>query len=453
MESNSTPKDPEDLRRRAEESLKSEADRPDNLSPGEATALIHELRVHQIELEMQNEELRRAQNDLEISRTHYADLYDFAPVGYLTLDKHGQIVNLNLTAATQLGVERRYLFNRHLLHFVSQPDKNEFLSHLNAVFKKRERQIVEVRLSPKDGEQFYARLESIYMEEDCVGVCRTNMSDVALRKKAEQVLQNAHDVLERSVTERTTELATANEALEGRRDELAHLDRVALMGELASSMAHELSQPLTSALTNAQAARRFLAMEKPDLDEVRAALDDIVEDHLRARAVIQNMRSLLKKQAPGRKAIDINTVVQETVKLIASEAVKKRISVETELASGLPQIMGNSVQLQQVLLNLILNGFHAMANHESDCRNMTIRTSGDTRGIVMVNVCDTGPGVDEETMGRIFERFFTTQPEGLGMGLPISRSIVEAHGGQLWAGRNPECGMTFYFSLPVGNVK
>ena len=187
MKNNSSPKGPEDLRKRAEESLKSEPDRLDDIRLDEANSLIHELRVHQIELEMQNEELQRVQNDLEVSRSRYADLYDFTPVGYLTLNKHGQIVDLNLTAAKQLGIERGRLVNKHFQFFVFQPDKKEFLTHLNLIFDKRERQITEVRLSQKDGEQFYAQLESIYMEgEDGAGLCRTNMSDVTLRKRAEE---------------------------------------------------------------------------------------------------------------------------------------------------------------------------------------------------------------------------------------------------------------------------
>ena len=214
MKNNRSDEGSEDLRKRAEESLKPEPDRPGEMCLEETHSLIHELRVHQIELEMQNEELRRVQNDLEISRSRYADLYDFAPVGYLTLNKHGQIVDLNLTAARQIGIERGRLVNKHFQYFVFQPDKKGFLSHLNAIFDKRERQIAEVRLSQKDGEQFYAQLESIYMEgEDSAGLCRTNMSDVSLRKRAEEVLRKAHDELDLRVQERTAELGKANEEL------------------------------------------------------------------------------------------------------------------------------------------------------------------------------------------------------------------------------------------------
>jgi two-component system cell cycle sensor histidine kinase/response regulator CckA len=174
------------LRRKAEQTLESSMLPPEKLSTEDAQRLIHELRVHRIELEMQNEELRRVQNELEISRSRYADLYDFAPVGYLTLKKNGQIVELNLTAAAQLGTERTHLIDTHFQNSIFSSDKAAFLLHLKLVFERQERQISEVRLSPKDGEQFHARLESIHIErENGVGLCRTIMSDITLRKSGE----------------------------------------------------------------------------------------------------------------------------------------------------------------------------------------------------------------------------------------------------------------------------
>jgi PAS domain S-box-containing protein len=204
----------QDLRMQAEIKLGSEPDRPCGIPLEEANQLIHELRVHQIELEMQNEELRRVQHELEISRSRYADLYDFSPVGYLTLNRNGQIVDLNLTAATQLGIERGHLLNKQFQYLVFPPDKKDFLSHLNALFEVEERQIIELRLSPNGGEQFYVRLESTYLEgQDGAGLCRTNMSDVTLRKKAETALLEAHRELERRVEDRTAELEKANQLL------------------------------------------------------------------------------------------------------------------------------------------------------------------------------------------------------------------------------------------------
>ncbi|MGC8495320.1 MAG: PAS domain S-box protein, partial [Syntrophobacteraceae bacterium] len=236
MKKNDSPKSRQDLRKRAEESLQSQTGGLEDMRLEEARSLIHELRVHQIELEMQNEELRRVQNDLEISRSRYADLYDFAPVGYLTLSKDGQIVDLNLTAARQLGVERGNLLNRYFHYFVSQPDRKEFLSHLNEIFDKRERQIAEVRLTPKDGDEFYARLESMYLEGgEGAELCRMNMSDITLRKRAEQVLQNSHDELKRCVDERTAELSRAVAKLEALNHELQEFSFIA---------SHDLQEPL-----------------------------------------------------------------------------------------------------------------------------------------------------------------------------------------------------------------
>ena len=214
MKNKANSEGPQDLRMQAEVKLKSEPDRPCGIPLEEANQLIHELRVHQIELELQNEELRRVQHELEISRSRYADLYNFSPVGYLTLNRNGQIVDLNLTAATQLGIERGQLLNKQFQYLVFPPDKKDFLSHLNALFEVEERQIIELRLSPNGGEQFYVRLESTYLEgQDGAGLCRTNMSDVTLRKKAETALLEAHQELERRVEDRTAELEKANQLL------------------------------------------------------------------------------------------------------------------------------------------------------------------------------------------------------------------------------------------------
>jgi PAS domain S-box-containing protein len=238
--------------------------------------------------------------------------------------------------------------------------------------------------------------------------------------------------------------------IQQRRDELAHVGRVATMGELSSSLAHELGQPLTGILSNAQAARRFLEWDEPDMEEVKTALDDIVEDSLRAGSVIKKLRTMLKKKDFEKTSIDINALVEETLKLVASDALKKRISIESDLAPCLPDAMGDWTQLQQVLLNLILNGFDAMMKAEAGPRHMTVRTTLDEGSTITIAVVDSGPGVDWEHMDRIFDPFFTTKIEGIGMGLPISRYILETHKGLLRAERNPDCGMTFSFSLPSG---
>lgn len=263
-------------------------------------------------------------------------------------------------------------------------------------------------------------------------------------------LKRSRDELEMRVQLRTQELLKANEEVQLRREELAHVDRITTMGELAASLAHELGQPLAGIMSNAQAARRFLAMAEPDMAEVGAALEDIIDDNRRAGDVIKKLRSLLKRQASEKSTIDINAVVRETLKLVANDAVRRKVSVDAALAPDPPMVDGDAVQLQQVLLNLVLNAFDAISGADAKQRKVTIRTGRDEEvDSVRVAVCDTGPGVDTEIMGRIFESFFTTKVEGMGMGLPISKTIIEAHGGRLWAVRNPEGGMIFSFSLPA----
>jgi len=284
-----------------------------------------------------------------------------------------------------------------------------------------------------------------------------------------QALRKAHDEMENRIQERTRELELANEALtdeinerrkaeeardrveidaQRRRDELAHVTRVATMGELSSSLAHELGQPLTGILSNAQAARRFLDLDNPDIEEVRSALDDIADDCARAGGVIDRLRLILKKKRSERNALDLNLIVRETLRLVASDALRKKISVECELVHDLPLVTGDRIQLQQVLINLVLNGFDAIAHAEGGLRRVVVLTRCDS-GSVVVMVRDTGPGVDPEHLDSIFDPFFTTKINGLGMGLCISRYILEAQGGRLWAVRNPDRGMSFCFSLPA----
>jgi len=242
---------------------------------------------------------------------------------------------------------------------------------------------------------------------------------------------------------------TEKKEAEQLREALAHVSRVATMGELTASVAHELSQPLTAILSNAQAAQRYLAGDSPNLDEVLAILDDIVQDDKRAGEVIQRLRGLLKKSSARHDRLDLNDVVREVLRLLHGDALLKDLSIVTELAPDLPPVSGDRVQLQQVILNLILNGADAMTHTDPGFRNLLIRTELPDEKTVKVTVRDFGTGLDEEDLSRIFEPFYTTKPGGMGMGLPISRSIIEAHGGVLGAANNPGRGATFHFHLPV----
>ncbi|WP_434042662.1 MULTISPECIES: hybrid sensor histidine kinase/response regulator [Sorangium] len=232
-------------------------------------------------------------------------------------------------------------------------------------------------------------------------------------------------------------------------DELAHLNRVSAMSELAASIAHELNQPLAAILSNAQAAQRLLARTPPDLAEVRAALEDIVADDRRAAAVIQRMRAMLRKGELGEAALDLGGLVREGVRLVASAAHLAGATVRLELTPGLPPVRGDGVRLQQVLVHLLANALDAVARRPPDARLVVVRTRPAEGRRVELSVTDSGEGVPPEDLERIFEAFFTTKAHGLGVGLAISRSIVEAHGGRLWAERSPGEGATFRCALPV----
>jgi signal transduction histidine kinase/ABC-type uncharacterized transport system substrate-binding protein len=232
------------------------------------------------------------------------------------------------------------------------------------------------------------------------------------------------------------------------REELAHVGRVSTIGELTASLAHELGQPLTAILSNAEAAQRLLESDTADLEEVQAILRDIVEDDQRACDVISRLRSLLKRGPVERVALDLNEVTREVARLVRGDAVARGVSIRLDLAPGLPAVQGDRVELQQVLLNLILNGLDAMRQTSAEERMLVLETVPDGAGGVRVSVRDTGSGIDLDNLDRVFEAFHTTKPEGLGMGLAIARSIVEAHGGRLQAENNPKHGAVFTFALP-----
>jgi two-component system sensor kinase FixL len=245
-----------------------------------------------------------------------------------------------------------------------------------------------------------------------------------------------------------TERKRAESELRRNRDELAHVARITTMGELAASLAHELNQPLTAILSNAQAAQRFLANNRVDVEEVREILRDIVDDNNRASEVIQRMRALVKKEELEFNSLDLTGMIREIVLLVHSDAVLRNARVSFDFAARLPEVRGDKIQLQQVLLNLLLNAFDAMKDCSVEDREVSLRVEGGA-GMVEVSVSDHGTGLTSDKLDKIFQPFFTTKREGLGMGLSISRSIIEAHGGRLWAENNNGRGATFHFTVPV----
>lgn len=234
--------------------------------------------------------------------------------------------------------------------------------------------------------------------------------------------------------------------------ELAHVTRVSTMGELAASLAHELNQPLTAIQINAQAAQRFMATDAVDLAEVREILKDIVQDNDRASEVIRRIRALVKKGEREIASLDPAAVIRDVVLLLHSDAILRGVRVSLDIDANLPTVRGDKVQLQQVMLNLLLNAFDAMESRPASDRVVAVFITLESPRIVRVAVRDRGPGLSSDRLAMIFKPFFTSKREGLGLGLSISRSIIEMHGGRLWAENNADQGATFYFTLPVGDA-
>jgi signal transduction histidine kinase len=250
------------------------------------------------------------------------------------------------------------------------------------------------------------------------------------------------DVTERKHAEAEREKLRQIEA------DLARINRVRMMGELTASLGHEIKQPIAAAVSNAEACLQWLARDQPDLAEVREAATETVKEARRAAEIITRVRSAFRKEEITRAVLDVNDVITETVSLVKEEADRRSIGLRTELDLQTPKISADRVQLQQVLINLMLNGIEAMNENHSARGELIIRSQRDEHGRAVISVTDAGMGLPAGGGEKIFDAFFTTKPQGTGMGLAISRSIIESHGGRLWAKANSGQGATFYFSLP-----
>jgi C4-dicarboxylate-specific signal transduction histidine kinase len=246
-----------------------------------------------------------------------------------------------------------------------------------------------------------------------------------------------------------TEHVLASEALREAQMELAHVARVTTLGELTASISHEVNQPLAAIVNAAAACLRWLDHATPNLDEARSAVEWITKEANRASEVIRRVRALAKKTNIEKAPLEINDVVREVIALVQRELISHQVSLRTEFAPALPMILGDRVQLQQVIINLVMNGIEAMQSVTDRPRKLMIRSGRDETHRVLVTVTDCGVGVSAENADQLFNAFFTTKPSGMGMGLSICRSIMEAHGGRLWATANVPHGATFQFTLPV----
>jgi C4-dicarboxylate-specific signal transduction histidine kinase len=231
--------------------------------------------------------------------------------------------------------------------------------------------------------------------------------------------------------------------------DLARLNRLMMLGEMTASIAHEVNQPIAAAVTNAHAGLRWLGAQPPDLEEARQALGRIVRDGSRAGEVIDRIRALVKKVPPRRELLKINQAIRDVIALTQTEVQQNRVRLQTRLADDLPLVPADRVQLQQVIMNLLVNAIEAMSRIGDGSRELTIASGKDDASAVFVEVQDTGPGIDPADLDRLFQSFYTTKPDGIGMGLAISRSIAEAHGGRLSAAPNQPRGAVFRLTLPI----
>ncbi|MFL6623206.1 MAG: sensor histidine kinase [Sulfurifustis sp.] len=385
--------------------------------------LQHDLQVHEIELEMQNRELRETQQDLQAARDRYADLYDFAPVGYMTLDARGKIREINLTGATMLGFARRDIIEQPFVSWLARAaDISAFFSHLRRVTQTRQRAAVELRVKGRDRKLLTVRLESI-ASSGATGGCRTVMTDITEMKQREQA--------------------------ERERDaEFAHLARVSTLGAMASTIAHEITQPLSAIVSYATTALLSMQKKPGELKPVADALEKVLALGQRAGEIVHSISDFSRKGDLLRAPLELNDVVQGAVLLLTAAARRAGIEIELDLDPNLPKVIGNEVQLEQVIVNLSMNAIESIEACDNGLRKVTVRTA--RRGdVVHLTVTDTGGGLPPDVAERMFRSFFTTKANGHGMGLALCQTIIRAHDGDIWATPGPAGGAVVTFSIPI----
>jgi PAS domain S-box-containing protein len=372
-------------------------------------------------------QLRHSEAELQSSGERFRAVVEAAPNAMLLVDARGQISLANAQAESLFGLSREVLVGSTVERLVPERVRSSHEAH---------RRYFAARSGPRamgSGRDTHALRSD--GKEVPVEVFLTPMRGA----EPSTTLVSIIDISERRLNERRA--AT-------QRDEIAHLSRVAMLGELSGSLAHELNQPLAAILSNAQAAQRLLARDPPQIQAVTEILADIVASDRRAGAVIERLRSMLRKEDAKHALLDLNHVAEESLRLMHSDLLDRRVSVDTCLAPNLPPVAGDRVQLQQVMLNLLINGCDAVAGRGREAR-LRVSSRVTERGSVAVAIADNGEGIAPQDIERIFEPFVTSKSHGIGLGLAICRSIIEAHGGRLWASNNASHGATMEFELPA----
>jgi len=387
-----------------------------------------ERRVSERTADLQEEVLRRraTEETLRVSEARWRSMFEASAVGITVMDQNNHFAAANEAFERMVGYTGDELRSLGPLDITHEDDREAAREMIENVQRgKREDYQTEKRYRRKDGKVIWVRVSTaraLDPESPLPGIPAI-IEDITERKRAENDLHNAREALSRAT-------------------------RLTMMGELAASIAHEINQPLGAIIMNGNACRRFLAVSPPDIDEVKDGLDAIVSDGNRASDVLSRIRAMLKNAAPERAKVDINQTITEVLALTRQELQQHRVSVQAELRPDLPTIVADRVQLQQVVLNLVMNGVDAMRNVTDRSRILTLRSQLDDQNNVIVNVADSGVGLDAANRERIFETFFTTKAAGMGMGLAISKSIIEAHRGRLWAAPGSPIGAMFAFALP-----
>jgi PAS domain S-box-containing protein len=366
--------------------------------------------------------VRELYDELKRNEARFRSLIEHSSDLTMILDHEGKIRYVSPASLRVTGRTPEELDGQYLTNFLRPEDFARIRTALTSAPAEQE-PAVEIGFRRADGN--VATLELL---------AKNLLNDPALAG----VVVNARDITERK---------RAEEALREVQAELAHVNRVTTMGELTASLAHEVNQPIAAAVTDANTCLRWLMRDHPDVAEARAAAARVVKDATRAAEIISRVRLLFKKAAPERELLDANEVIPRMIALLYSEAARYNIAVRAELAADLPPVIGDRVQLQQVLMNLIVNSIDAMKDVEGT-RELVISSQRTENEQVLVSVHDTGVGLPPQHAGQIFNAFFTTKSHGTGLGLRISRSIVESHGGRLWAADNPPRGASFCFTLP-----
>jgi PAS domain S-box-containing protein len=366
--------------------------------------------------------LREQAAELQQSEEQWRDVFENNPTMYFMVDAKGIVLSVNPFGAEQLGYRVDELVGQPVLSVIHEQDREPVQRNVAVCLERLGRtRSWEARKIRKDGKMLWVR----------------ETAKAVSRVKGAIVLIACEDI---------TEQKRAEEALRQSQADLARVSRVTTMGELTASLAHEVNQPIAAAVTNANACLRWLAGDSPNLEEARAAAVRIVKDGTRAAGIISRIRHLFKKGTPEQELVDVNEMIREMIVLLRNEATRYSIEVRTQLAADLPRIMGDRVQLQQVVMNLIVNGIEAMKDVEGT-RELAIKSERAEEERLLVSVSDTGVGLPPQRE-RIFDAFFTTKLHGTGMGLSISRSIVESHGGRLSAADNSPRGASFCLTLP-----